>query len=74
MMCVVQKDFVGAGEEFVRNQLIDGGQFRNEQTLISQRYLRPATPDEIASARPEDENESAPKKKSFKVRVAKRRA
>ncbi len=74
MMCVVQKDFVGAGENFVRNQLIDGGMFRNEQVLISQRYLRPATPDEIRSARLEgEEDKPAPRKHLLKARIGKRR-
>lgn len=57
MMCVVQKEFVGAGESYVRNQLVDGSQFRNESVLITTRYLRPATQDEVASARFEDESE-----------------
>jgi len=55
MMCVVQKEFTGAGEDFVRRQLVDGSRFRNEAVLISQRFLRPATSEEIASARFEDE-------------------
>lgn len=58
MMCVVNKDFLGGGEDFVRNQLVDGAQFRNVQVLLSQRFLRVATPDEIASARPEDDVDS----------------
>lgn len=69
MMCVVQKEFVGAGEAFVRNQLVDSAQFRNGQVLITTRYLRPATQDEIESARFEDEPEPAPVK--LKARVAK---
>lgn len=73
MMCVVQKDFVGAGEDYVRNQLIDGAVFRNEQVLISQRYLRPATPGEIASAQLEGETPRPAPRKALKVRVAKRR-
>ena len=73
MMCVVTKDFVGAGEEYVRNQLVDGAMFRNEQVLISQRYLRPATPTEIKSARFEDEPSPAPRKKTFKARIGKGR-
>lgn len=72
MMCVVQRDFLGAGVNYVRNQLIDGSVFRNEPVLISQRILRPATPDEIASARLEGEERPA-RKKSFKVRITKRR-
>lgn len=79
MMTVVQKDFVGAGENFVRNQLVDSSQFgRIEQVLITQRFLRPATEDEISSARFEDEPTRPPlrlrKKKSggLKIKVAKR--
>ena len=55
MMCVVQKAFVGHGEEFSPNQLIDGGMFPKVQQLISQHYLRPATESEIASAVSEDD-------------------
>lgn len=79
MMCVVQKEFTGAGENFVRNQLIDGSQFRNEQVLITQRFLRPATPEDIQSAERLMESEPAappvPRKKGagIKVKVAKRR-
>ena len=73
MMCVVTKDFVGAGTEFVRNQLVDGNMFRNEQVLITARYLRQATPDEIASARLEEDATPAPRKKALKARIAKRR-
>lgn len=73
-MCVVQKEFVGAGEEYVRNQLVDGRTFRNEQVLISQRFLRPATPDEIASAKFEDETPPPAKTGGMKARVAKRRS
>lgn len=75
MMCVCIKNFTGNGEDFVRNQLVDGSQFRNEQVLISQRYLRPATQDEIDSAVEEGEDEPAPppkKKSGLKARKAKR--
>lgn len=79
MICIVQKEFVGGGETFVKNQVFDSGGFRNEQALIAQRYLRPATPQEIASAVPEDELHTAPavplrakKAKGLKVRRAKR--
>lgn len=76
-MCVALKDFTGNGEDFVRNQLVDGGLFRNEQTLISTRFLRPATKEEIDSAVMEDDDPAPappPKKKGgFKVRRAKRR-
>ena len=75
MLCVVTKEFLGGGEEYVRNQLVDGSLFRNEQVLISQRFLRPATDAEIKSARYEsDEPVSVPKKKTggLKARIAKR--
>lgn len=79
MQCVVQKDFLGGGVSYVRNQLVEGDQFRNVGVLISQRYLRPATPDEIASAVPVDDEEEAPapwtsKKKGMTARVAHRRS
>lgn len=60
MMCVVLKNFIGAGEDFVRNQLVDASMFRNAQVLITQRYLRPATQDELASARLEGDPDPAP--------------
>ena len=76
MMCVVIKNFVGAGEDYVRNQLIDASVFRNAQVLITQRFMRPATQDEIQSARFEDEPEPAPapvrKLKAMKAKRAKR--
>lgn len=75
MMCVCLKNFTGNGEDFVRNQLVDGGQFRNEQTLITQRFLRQATQDEIDSAVEEgDEPAPPPKKKKggLKARKVKR--
>lgn len=74
MMCVVTKDFVGAGENYVRDQLVDGGLFRNAQVLISQRFLRPATPDEIENATYEEEPAPAPapkKKSGLKARMRK---
>jgi hypothetical protein len=59
MMCVAQKPFTGNGVDYIRNELVDGSLFRNEQTLITQRILRPATKEEIESAVVEVE-ESAP--------------
>lgn len=50
MMCVALKDFVANGDEILRNQLVDAKDFRNGQTLVTTRYLRPATQDEIESA------------------------
>lgn len=80
MMCVVTKDFLGAGVNYVRNQLIDGAVFRNEQVLISQRFLRPATQVDLDQAEEVEVDEPArpvapPKKKSsgLKARVAKKR-
>lgn len=73
MMCVALKNFTGAGEDIVRNQLIDGAMFRNEQTLINQRYLRPATAEEIETAQFESvEPEPAPRKK-LKARIRRSR-
>jgi hypothetical protein len=77
MKCVVIKEFVGAGQKYVRNQLIDSEPFRNAQVLITQRYMRPATQEEIASARPLDEDAAPPvavplKARKLKARVAKR--
>lgn len=74
MMCVALKEFTAGGEDIIRNQLVDGEQFRNLPVLISQRFIRPATEREIASARFEDEPAPTPRKTSgLKVRVAKRR-
>lgn len=72
MMCVVQKEFTGAGEQFVRHQLVDGSMFRNEQVLITTRFLRPATQDEIASARFEDDEPVEPQRSKLTARRAKR--
>lgn len=63
-LCVVQKPFKGNGDHWQRDQLVEATIFRNGQTLIDQRFLRPATPDEISSAYEASESEeSAPKKK-----------
>ena len=74
MMCVALKNFMGAGEDIVRNQLIDGGIFRNEQTLINQRFIRPATKEEIETARFEPaEPEPTPVRRKLKARIRKSR-
>jgi hypothetical protein len=74
MMCVAMKDFVAAGEDIIRNQLVDGSQFRNVPALIATRYLRPATTEEIKSARYESQDapaakrNKAPTKSKFRIR------
>ncbi len=77
MMCVVTKAFTGNGEEFGRNELIDGSQFRNESVLISQRFLRPATNEDIEAAELADDDPAPappPRKSSgLKARKAKKR-
>ena len=75
MMCVVMKDFLGGGEEYVRNEVVDGGIFRNEAVLISTRFLRPATQDEVQSAERVDIQPSTPpkKKSGLKAKVAKKK-
>lgn len=76
MMCVVTRDFVGAGEDYVRNQLVDSATFRNGETLITQRFLRPAAETEIKSARMVHDGEPAPvvrkKKKTLKAKIARK--
>lgn len=77
MMCVALKDFTGNGEHVIRNQLVDGEEFRNVQNLLTSRYLRFASQDEIENATVVEEEEPAPapvvrkKKKGLRARVAK---
>lgn len=77
MLCVVQKPFKGNGEEFQRDQLVDAKQFRNADILVGQRYMRPATQDELESAYMADDVEQKPvpvrKTTGLKARRAKRR-
>lgn len=69
MDCVVIKPFLGGGVDYVQNQLVDAMIFRNASSLISQRYLRPATQDEINSAyADEPAKPSVPKKKPMMLR------
>jgi hypothetical protein len=73
MMCVVNKAFIGNGEDWIRNQLVDSSVFRNGPALIATRLLRPASADEIASAQVVQEPEPPVRKRSgLKVRIAKR--
>ncbi len=74
MMCVVIKPFLGAGVEYIPNQLVDGSELKGkEQVLITTRHLRPATLDEIQNAQLEEtEPEPAPApKKKIKLRMRK---
>lgn len=74
MMCVAMKDFVGNGEDVVRNQLVDGDTFRNIENLLTARYLRPASHDEIENATLVGEEDVAPlKKKKGSLRARKAR-
>lgn len=79
MLCVVMKPFVSNRVDFVRDQLVEGGEFRNVEVLLSQRYIRHATSDEIQSARfegdePEEEVvETAPQPKKKLKAVIRRK-
>lgn len=69
MLCVVQKSFGGPeGRVFEMNELVEAGSFRNRTALLEQRYLRVASPEEIASAVDEDEPAPAPKPLKAKAR------
>lgn len=75
MMCVVTKDFLGAGTEYIRNELVDSSVFRNGDILVQQRFLRPATEMEIKTARLVDDRPkplALKKKKGLKAKIAKR--
>lgn len=75
MLCVVQKPFKGNGEDFQRDQLVDAKQFRNADTLVGQRYMRPATEDEINSAYFADDVEHRPVQATrLRARKAKKRS
>lgn len=70
MLCVVQKVFGGPdGRVFETNELVEAGAFRNRTALVDQRYLRPATPEEIDSA--VDDESTAPKPLIAKTRKRK---
>jgi hypothetical protein len=61
MLCVVQKQFGGPeGSMFQVNQLVDASTFRNRDTLLSGRFLRVASPDEVESAEEVDVEEEVP--------------
>jgi hypothetical protein len=49
-ICVVIKPFKAYGEPYETGDLVDASSFRNEGNLISSRYLRPASPEEYATA------------------------
>lgn len=80
MMCVVMKDFLGGGVDYIRHELVESSIFRNGEVLINQRFLRPATDSEIKSARLEGVEEDRPvrrstslkKKSGLKAKIAKR--
>lgn len=50
MLCVVQKSFGGPTGRLDRGEIVDASTWRNTTLLIDQRYLRIATPAELASA------------------------
>lgn len=50
MLCLVLKGFNAAGEDLIPGQLIDASEYRNREKLISARYMRMATSQEVASA------------------------
>lgn len=73
-LCVVQKPFLGAGDNYVRDQLVDSDIFRNGDVLISQRYLRPATRSEIDNAYEAGDAEQKPiKHTSSRFKIPRRR-
>ena len=73
MMAVALRDFTGAGEDYVRNQLLDSSVFRNEDVLLKTRFIRPATAQEIKTARQVELDVPAPPvKKKIKLKVRRR--
>jgi hypothetical protein len=61
MLCVVQKQFGGPdGSTLQVNQLVDASTFRNRDTLLSGRYLRVASVDEVESAEEVEIEEEVP--------------
>ncbi len=70
MHCVVQKPFSGNGVDYQSNWLIDTGSWpiRRRDQLISQRFIRIASDEEISSA---SEEESTPKRSSPRSRKKK---
>ena len=70
MHCVVQKPFSGNGVDYQSNWLIDTGSWpiRRRDQLISQRFIRIASDEEISSA---SEEESTPKLSSPRSRKKK---
>jgi hypothetical protein len=70
MHCVVQKPFSGNGVDYQSNWLVDTGSWpiRRRDQLISQRFIRIASDEEISSA---SEEESTPKRSSPRSRKKK---
>jgi len=50
MQCVVLRQFEGAQRRFAVGELVDASEWRNRTRLITQRYLRPATDEELHQA------------------------
>jgi hypothetical protein len=70
MHCVVQKPFSGNGVDYQSNWLVDTGSWpiRRRDQLISQRFIRIASEEEISSA---SEEEASPRRSSPRPRKRK---
>lgn len=68
MQCVVLRIFEGAHHQFAVGELVDASEWRNRDRLISQRYLRPATAQELEQAVSVEEPEFSPPKVNRKRR------
>ncbi len=79
MHCVVQKPFSGNGVDYQSNWLIDTGSWpiRRRDQLISQRFIRIASDEEISSASEPEESpsprRSSPRSRKKKTTARKRR-
>ena len=73
MHCVVQKPFNGNGVEYQSNWLVDTGNWpiRRRDQLISQRFIRIASEEEISSA---SESEESPTPRRSTSRTRKRKS
>lgn len=74
MLCVVQKPFRGPEGMVERDELVDPSGWRNGMLLIDQRYMRPATQDEIESAVETDPAPVRPLSRGLRAKKAKRKA
>ncbi len=72
MHCVVQKPFSGNGVDYQSNWLINTGKWpiRRRDQLISQRFIRIASEEEISSAS-EPEESPSPRRSTSRIRKRK---